>query len=393
MDPTSPIAAATAVLTAFILASLASKFIKVPETSGRFAPIDGLRGYLSFLVFLHHSCIWYFYLHEGKWRPPSSNLYTHFGGSSVALFFMITGFLFFSKVTQQDKKVDWIQIYVSRILRLAPLYMATVGLIFVTVAVLSAGKLNEPLIMLLKNSLRWLLFTIPGTPDLNGVERTRYIVAGVTWSLAYEWFFYISLPAFALLARARAPFNHLGLLFVFCYLLILGEYFYLSFFGGVAASLLMGSQNFTKFAKSRIASVIISACLILTVFLFSTPFSIMPLVLLSITFILIAGGNSLFGIFTNKASHVLGDMAYSIYLLHGLLLFVCFKFIVGFESAATMTPFQHWAVILCATPALIVICFLSSTYIEKPPMRAAMGVSNWISSKFLTAAKVLRFRP
>lgn len=108
MDPVSVLPAiaafAVAVVTAFILA----KRFGEPRPQGRFATIDGLRGFLAFFVFLHHSCIWYFYLRSGKWEVPPSNLYTHFGESSVALFFMITGFLFLSKLIEdRSKKIDW----------------------------------------------------------------------------------------------------------------------------------------------------------------------------------------------------------------------------------------------------------------------------------------------
>ncbi|MFC6337438.1 acyltransferase family protein [Pseudomonas karstica] len=65
-----------------------------PSSQGRFVTIDGLRGYLAFFVFLHHSCIWYYYLQSGVWALPPSRLFVHFGQMGVALFFMITGFLF-----------------------------------------------------------------------------------------------------------------------------------------------------------------------------------------------------------------------------------------------------------------------------------------------------------
>ena len=58
--------------TAFVL----GKKFGVPSSQGRFAAIDGLRGYLALCVFLHHSCIWFFYFKTGQWKVPPSNLYT-----------------------------------------------------------------------------------------------------------------------------------------------------------------------------------------------------------------------------------------------------------------------------------------------------------------------------
>lgn len=98
MDPVSPLPALACLLVAMATAFFLVKQFGSPPSLGRYASIDGLRGYLAFFVFLHHSCIWYFFLRTGQWQAPPSNLYNHFGQSSVALFFMITGFLFFSKL-------------------------------------------------------------------------------------------------------------------------------------------------------------------------------------------------------------------------------------------------------------------------------------------------------
>src|SRR5579862_6911783 len=108
MSPTSCIPVVVAGLTATLLAFLVSG--RSPPVAGadRFLAIDGLRGYLALSVFLHHSCVWYFYLRTGKWELPPSRLYVQLGQSSVALFFMITGFLFYSKLLQaRNREFDW----------------------------------------------------------------------------------------------------------------------------------------------------------------------------------------------------------------------------------------------------------------------------------------------
>ena len=97
MDPVNPLAALACLFAALATSFLLLKRFGFPRQSARFASIDGLRGYLAFFVFLHHACIWYFYLQTGEWGRPPSNLYSHLGRSSVVLFFMITGFLFFTK--------------------------------------------------------------------------------------------------------------------------------------------------------------------------------------------------------------------------------------------------------------------------------------------------------
>ncbi|WP_428425704.1 acyltransferase family protein [Methylibium sp.] len=70
---------------------------------------------------MHHSCLWYFHLRTGEWAPPASRLYTHLGQGSVALFFMITGFLFFSKLLDgRTRRIDWSKLFIARFLRLTP---------------------------------------------------------------------------------------------------------------------------------------------------------------------------------------------------------------------------------------------------------------------------------
>jgi tRNA A-37 threonylcarbamoyl transferase component Bud32 len=76
--------------------------------------IDGLRGYLAFGVFVHHSIITWIFLRTGVIDFPPSNFYSMLGQGSVALFFMITGFLFWSRLLAQGRNHDWLAFGVSR---------------------------------------------------------------------------------------------------------------------------------------------------------------------------------------------------------------------------------------------------------------------------------------
>jgi hypothetical protein len=137
-------------------------------------------------VFVHHACVWYFHLRTGRWEVPPSALHTQLGQASVVLFFMITGFPFCTKlIDAKTRRIDWLGVYVSRVLRLAPLYMVCMSGLFVIVVALSRGTLNQPIGALSADVSRWLSFTMLGEPDLNKVERTSLIVAGVTWTLRY----------------------------------------------------------------------------------------------------------------------------------------------------------------------------------------------------------------
>lgn len=382
MDPVSPLFAVVCLVLAIATAYFLFKRYGKPLVHERYASLDGLRGYLAFFVFLHHSSVWYGYLRSDQWKVPPSSLYAHFGQSSVAFFFMITGFLFFSKLIDgRAREIDWGRLFVSRFLRLVPLYLFVMLVMFSLVVVVSRGVLNESLDELAKNGLRWLAFTILGAPDLNGVPHTSSIVAGVTWSLPYEWFFYFSLPLLALSIGVRAPLPYVLLSILATVGLILwgpGINNLLFFAGGMTASVAVRSDSIRRFAESRLASILCLGILVATVATFPSARGVIPLVMLSAVFVLIACGNTLFGVLTHPASRTLGEMAYSIYLLHGILLFAVFRLFIGTAEAASYSPIEHWAVAACITPVLILTSFVTFKLIENPAMQQTRAVSQWV---------------
>src|SRR5664279_3911488 len=184
MSPVSPFLILPALATALLTTKLIMRFSGKTPPLVQYIPIDGLRGYLAFCVFLHHSSLWYFYLHTNIWGEPPSRLYVHFGGMSVSLFFMITGFLFFRKLINNDKKpVDWVRLFISRILRLYPVYLTAMLFGFIIVFALSQWKMNDRVIPFLHEISQWGTFTIVGKPPINHTTYMDFITAGVTWTL------------------------------------------------------------------------------------------------------------------------------------------------------------------------------------------------------------------
>jgi len=54
-----------------------------------------------------------------------------------------------------------------------------------------------------------LFFTIGGPNNINNVENTYLIDAGVTWSLPYECLFYLILPLIALLFKINVNLKNI----------------------------------------------------------------------------------------------------------------------------------------------------------------------------------------
>jgi peptidoglycan/LPS O-acetylase OafA/YrhL len=387
MDIVSPLPALAVLCVALASAFFLAKIFGVPDQSGRFASIDGLRGYLALFVFFHHACLWYFFLRNDDWAIPPSNLYTHFGQSSVVMFFMITAFLFFSKLLDaRAKPIDWLRLFVSRFLRLVPLYLFAMVVLFGIVTILSGGVLNDSVGHLAIGAMRWLSFTILGNPDLNHVDGTYLIVAGVTWSLPYEWFFYLALPLLAVAVRARVGVLYIAASAICLALMLLvwqPQWLYLAAFGaGMIAAIIARSARFQTLASTHISSAIIVAILVAIVVLFPTIEGIVPMLLLTLVFILIACGNSLFGILTHAVSRTLGEMSYSIYLLHGIALFILFRFVIGLDNAESLSPTMHWAYIVGLTPILLTLCFFTFMLIERPTMRRTACLTSWLRRRY-----------
>jgi peptidoglycan/LPS O-acetylase OafA/YrhL len=304
---------------------------------------------------------------------------------------MITGFLFFSKLIDgRTGNIDWGRLYVSRLLRLVPLYFFAMFMLFLMVVVATHGILNEPILQIVKGAIRWLGFTVLGNPVLNGFPHTSTIVAGVTWSLPYEWFFYFSLPLLALTVGVKAPLPYLILSVVATIGFVLWQpdvHHVLSFAGGITAAFLVRSEPFRRFAATSLASIICIGCLVVTVVIYPTAYSQIPLILLSTAFIVIACGNNLFGLLIHPISRTLGEMAYSIYLLHGLTLFAVFHILVGTGSAAVYSPIIHWLLVVAITPILILSSFITFQIIESPAMQETKAVTIWIRTRLFAIAK------
>ena len=383
MDPVHSIPAivvfALAALTSF---ALVSKFGD-PSVGGRYASVDGLRGYLAIAVFLHHSCIWYFYLQTGRWETPPSALYTHFGQSAVALFFMITGFLFVSKLLDgRSGGVNWGRLYVSRIFRLIPMYFFIMSLFFVIIFILSEGKMNVSTLQLLTGMMKWLGFTIWGSPVLNEIDRTGIIIAGVTWSLPYEWLFYFMLPFLALILGLKVPIVCLMLSVAYLALTVNHlDIHCLSFMGGIAAAFLSKMTLIRRFAMTKMSSGVGVLLLITTVCAFPDGYGVGPFLLLSVFFIQIASGNDLFGLLACSTSRMLGEISYSIYLIHGIFLFCTFTFILGISRPFELSAMKYWAIMISLVPVLITVCFVTFKLIEQPAMGKTSAFSKWLEEQ------------
>ncbi len=352
---------------------IANKFVKIDITTVKYPEIDGLRGYLAFSVFLHHSYIWSHFLKSDSWEDPNSHLFNHFGQTSVVLFFIITAFLFMTKLIEtKNHYFDWKKYIVSRFFRMFPLYLTSILVVFFIVGFYTNFTVKTSLFEVSKNALSWLFFTINGTTDINNFDKTFIINAGVTWTLPYEWMFYFLLPFIALFLKIKVSkkimlFFGIGFL-SFAIINQASIRHFLPFIGGIVVSLFIKRNNLKiDFTKNSFTFLAITLLIISVVF-FESGRKPVPVLISSIVFLFIASGNSFFGLFSNTLSRKFGQITYSLYLIHGIILFVIFYGIIGLENAKKLTQIEYWTIITFSVFPIIVTSQITYLYIEKPFM-------------------------
>lgn len=372
----------------FLIAFLTAYFLKPKMKNqevqiSRYESIDGLRGFLAIGVFIHHATIWQQYFQIKTWEDPKSNLYVHLGATSVSFFFMITSFLFVSRILNSaENKINWKAFFISRFYRIAPMYYFTISLLFVIVMIATAFELKVNLFDFLQSILHWLLFTIFDNPDVNGFEMTKLINAGVVWSLPYEWLFYFVLPLLAIFIGKNRPstfFIGISLVFVIAYFSVNGfaTYNLLSFVGGAIAPFIIKYSNIKIKADNPVYSFVILICLFLIV-QFPNSNNIPCKILSTIIFTLIAMGCSFFEIFKNSTVKFLGEICYSTYLCHGLILFVIIYFGIGMEKIQLFSTLEYILLIFGMTPIVVIVSHLGYKYIEYPYMAKGKRITKSI---------------
>ena len=353
---------------------LVNKLIKINISEIRYPEIDGLRGYLAFFVFLHHCYIWQVFLKTENWEDPQSNLFNQFGETTVVFFFIITAFLFTTKLfNNKTGEIDWQEYLKSRFFRLFPMYIFSVIIVFILVAYLTQFTVRVPFAENLKSVLSWIFFNVrKDNSNINGLEKTFILNSGITWTLPYEWTFYFLLPLIALWFKIKVNLKAvLSFTAGAAIIMILNKSslrHFMPFVGGIVVAVLIHSKKFEGILKEKKYTLLALILLILSVYFFNGGRKPIQIIISSLVFLIIAAGNNFFGIFSSVFSRKFGQVTYSLYLVHGILLFIIFNFLIGFERAKTLTDIEFWLIITASIFPLILICQITFKYIELPLM-------------------------
>ena len=309
--------------------------------------LEGLRGVLAFGVYIHHAAYTWESLNHGGWyeRAPSSHFMMMIGGASVSMFFFLTGYLFWGGFLRGGAEgFSALRFYRRRLQRIAPAYWLFCGVMLAVVMADAGGALRTIVLEWLTSVAQWLAFGVPlgHFPDVNGYAQTRLINADVAWSLRHEALFYLLLPLLLPFARQRRT---LWLVLMFAISLVALK---LSGAAALGAWVQHGLIEFNKFLligfvpgmltayalhrpagrqavarlQDRHAMVLLAVCVLFLLLNTDPRFSALRLFPLWAIFFLIVARKVGTRLLRHRGLMVMGLASYSVYLFHGVFLFL-----------------------------------------------------------------------
>ena len=340
--------------------------------------ISGLRALLASIVAFSHFAH-YVYSLDHEWIfdkdyfawLSQGNFFANSGKFGVALFFMISAFLFYrwldnDKLTTAELTHKLLK---SRIRRIVPMFWFS-ALLIVIIGWFSGDVVADG--GMLVDAVRWFLFI--GNYHIGSIP-TANINAGVEWTLRLEWLLYLSIPLIYLLNRATSNrFKMLlimgsigGILVVAVALRLWGSAYtdprpVLGFATGYLAW--HYRDRFMALRTSGLAAVVaITLAVIALFFTSSTFYYLIFLCLLAVVFFIISSGNSLFGLLESKTLMSVGEVSYSLYLIHGIVLYFIKKIP---ESLIQHNFFFYTLLSTLFFVASFYVARLTYLYVEKP---------------------------
>ena len=349
-------------------------------------PLESLRGYLAASVFLSHAYITFFVLNGSSWTLPNDRLFAHLGPDAVTAFFFITGYVFWRKIPRLSDQQALASFYKRRIARLMPAYLMILFMLLVTVAYRTQLTLKEPLTVVLLEILQWITIGIPHFSDINNLTNTAEMTANVFWTLRVEWLFYLAMPLMGwFLTRRRVAFLLVILLALatsplYPWRHIIGDSLVASILdsalfacrelatftlGGFGLGMMAGAlvQRFPigRQLKRQPYAIFSFAALIAIIVLFPPELNPWKSVALLIALLPVFYGNDLLGLLSHRSSHVLGAVSYSLYLVHGLVLFWITRALAEANVGWLIIPWHYCMVTL----VVVIIAMAMSVWLYR----------------------------
>lgn len=156
-------------------------------------PMEGLRGFAVFLVFLVHFASVF-----RTWMPVPKAVSDHFekglGHGGVNLFFILSGYLIYRSL--MERAPSFLPYFRRRIQRIYPVFLVMFT-IYLLLSWIFPGESRIP-----DGATAATAYLVQNLLLLPGVFPIEPMIT-VAWSLSYEMFFYLFLPLFISLLRLR----------------------------------------------------------------------------------------------------------------------------------------------------------------------------------------------
>ena len=348
----------------------------------RVGALDGLRGILALGVVIAHAALFRTLAENGRVSDLARTLFFRVGEAGVALFFMITGYLFWSMLLRENGRPHWLGLYVGRIFRIGPLYLTAVLVLFAAVLVEDGFHPRDAWPLVARHAVAWLALGAHDPVDLDGTGRS-FLLLGVAWTLCYEWHFYAALLPLALLARFRSaqlPVVALALA------------------AALAAGAAAGGREITPdlpIAFALFLSGMLTGSVLRVVRLDAVPnalrsalglalvaialaspltYAAAPVACLAAGFLLIASGADMGGLLTSRAARRAGDVSYGMYLLHLFVLSAAIRVGVLRHLLLAGTA-GFWTVTFGVAVVATALATASHVAIERPGIALGKRVS------------------
>jgi exopolysaccharide production protein ExoZ len=355
-------------------------------------PMEGLRGFAVFLVFLVH-----YVTLINHWLVPSSGirlfadaLHT-VGNTGVDLFFVLSGYLIYGSLIARPQ--PFIGYMARRVQRIYPAFLAVftiyVGLSF---AFPAENKIPDSIVA----GLLYLVANLLLLPGLFPIEP----MITVAWSLSYEMFYYLAIPLVIVLfdLRARTPkwrvvfFAVVGSVTLAYCAAFGGHVRLIMFLGGIVLHEVL-QHDAVPATPAAVASAFLVAGLLTTLIPIAGPAANAA----KVSFVCVAfaalchscfrsPANALARAFSWSPLRWLGNMSYSYYLIHGLTLKAAFMVLKAAAPELDRGAAFFWALLplMFATtllPSAALFMAIERPMSIKPGPRRSTQPENAIMSK------------
>ena len=386
---------------ALLVSGLWQRAVAQPPTAAgqhRDRFLDGLRAVAAIAVMAsHYGGNIVFALTGAAATPVFHNL----GTCGVQVFFALTGFLFTRKAVAARGQLVVRPFLLARLRRIVPMYAAAVAFSVALVCVVTRA---EPVAwqQLARQTVALFSFgfVLDGAPQIKNVPYVD--VLGTIWSLPFEWLFYLFVPVLAVLVASPRMLAAAGVVLAVYFGLLMtdgrGDVFCPFFLPGVLvgllaelpslaslSSLLQGGEGRVRWVvtqhgavdrptspnplpprraggegRKTIAVVVLALAAVLPGVQNFTPLRLLLMTLLFGAMVLARPA-----LLERRAVVFLGDISYSIYLMHFPLLYAALAVLRGLDPAGA-APLWRAAALFAASGAVVAVSAVTWRWIEYP---------------------------